>query len=139
VPSPAPEQPKAKPVELPKPPTVTTPVERPDGAALPSTNTDAPDIPVEEAPGIVIPGGPGSTSRLPRPAYTARAQQPDTVEEVIRQAGGDIVRDVKPTGPNAVKVVLRTANIDAAWQARERLAKLPELKRVTVTFEVVGR
>ncbi len=139
LPAPTPVPAPAPAIEQPKPKPATPAIDRPDGAALPTTNTDGPDIPVESAPGIVSPGGPGSVSKHMRPAYTARAQQPSSVEEAIRRAGGDIVRDVKPTGPNAVTVVLRTGNIDAAWQARDRLAKLPELKRVTVTFEVVGR
>ncbi len=139
LPAPTPVPSPAQAVEQPKPKPIAPAADRPDGAALPSENTDGPDIPVEGAPGIVIPGGPGSMSKLSRPAYTARAQQPSSVEEAIRRAGGDIVREVKPTGPNAVTVVLRTGNIDAAWQAREHLTKLLDLKRVTVTFEVVGR
>lgn len=51
-PVPAPAAEPAKPVQA-------KPVaDRPAGTALPITNTDTPDIPVEAAPGIVIPGGP---------------------------------------------------------------------------------
>ncbi|WP_020470942.1 hypothetical protein [Zavarzinella formosa] len=135
IPAPVPEQPRM-PVAPQRP---IQPVERPDGAALPSVNTDSPDIPVESAPGIVIPGSPGSMSRLARPSYIARAQQPNPLEEAIRRTAGEIVRDIRPTGPNAFAVVLKPGNIDAAWQARERLSKLPELKRLTITFEIPAR
>ena len=140
-PAPAAETPKPPVAERPMTPTAQpgTPVERPDGAALPTTNTDTPDLPVEAAPGIVIPGGSGSMSRSGHPVYTVRGQQPQTLDEAIRQVAGDIVRDVRSNGRQAIVVVLKPGNIDAAWQARERLSKMPELRRLTVTFEIAGR
>lgn len=141
-PAPAQEQPITKPAPTQdqlRSPAPATPVERPDGTALPSTNTDSPDLPVDPAPGIVIPGGSGSMSRLSRAPYTARGQQPDALGDTIRRTAGDVVREVRSNGPNAIIVVLKPGNIDAAWHAREQLAKMPELRRMTVTFEFGSR
>jgi hypothetical protein len=108
-----------------------TPLER----ELPAT--DSREVPVESAPGIVIPSG--GMSRLDGPV-TARGLAPaaDLPAAVIRKACGRDVRvmEVTAVGPKRMLVRL-AATPDAAWAARDRLARLPELREWRVDFELV--
>jgi hypothetical protein len=121
---------------------VATPPRRPDppdGAALPNQNSESPDIPVEPAPGIVPPPKTSGVSMADRP-ITARGRAPEPdLADVVRRACGPGVRvmDVTCTGPRAVIVRMGAGNIDAAWTARDRLARTPELTGWRVEFDLV--
>jgi hypothetical protein len=109
-----------------------TPLER----ELPAT--DSREVPVESAPGIVAPSG-GPVSRVDG-TVTARGLAPaaDLPAAAIRKACGRDVRvmEVSAVGPKRMLVRL-AATPDAAWAARDRLARLPELREWRVDFELV--
>lgn len=99
---------------------------------------ESPDLRVNPAPGIVVPPLSRAGPLTGRPV-TVRGQAPDTdIGELIRRACGPGVRvmDVADAGPR--RLVVRLAGpVDAAWAARDRLARLPELAGWRVEFELV--
>jgi hypothetical protein len=100
--------------------------------------TDSKEIPIESAPGIVIPSG-GSVSRGDGPV-TARGLAPaaDLPANAIRWAVGSKVQVMEITAVGPKRMVIRlAATPDAAWAARDRLARLPELREWRVDFELV--
>lgn len=123
-------------MQRPQPQPAVPVIDRPDGAALPNNNSNSPDIPVEAAPGIVIPGLPNPMSSIPAKAYTARGQKANAVEQLIQQELGPIVRHVTWQTNQAITVVLDGSNIDLAWQARQRLSQVTALRSFTIQFEV---
>jgi hypothetical protein len=92
---------------------------------------------VEAAPGIVPP--PGGVLRAEVPV-TARGLAPagDLPIAAIRKACGPAVRvmAVEEVGPKRM-VVRLAAPMDLAWAARDRMARLPELRDWRVDFELV--
>ena len=114
------------------PPASTTPLER----DLPTGGSK--EVPVEAAPGIVAPPA-GDVSRAEAPV-TARGLAPaaDLPSAAVRKACGRDVRvmEITSVGPKRMLVRL-AATPDAAWAARDRLARLPELREWRVDFDLV--
>jgi hypothetical protein len=111
----------------------STPLER----ELPASGSR--ELPVEAAPGIVAPPG-GPVSRADGPV-TARGLAPAAdlpSAAAIRKACGPNVRvmEITSVGPKRLLVRL-AATTDAAWAARDRLARLSELREWRVDFELV--
>jgi eukaryotic-like serine/threonine-protein kinase len=120
----------------------TTPVATPTtppGAALPNQSSESPDIPVDPAPGIVPPPMTGETSMADRPLTArGRAPEPDVADAIRRVCGPGIrVLEVARAGSKGVIVRMSVGNADAAWAARERLARAPELAGWRIEFELV--
>jgi hypothetical protein len=119
-----------RPDEAPAPPgRPTVPV------ASPPKTVESPDIPVEPAPGIIMP----LSHRNPTGPITARGHAPETdLSDSVRQACGSGARvmEVVSIGPKQMVVRLagRAEDIRAA---RGRLARLPELAGWRVDLELV--
>ena len=98
--------------------------------------SESPDIPVEPAPGIVAPVG-GLSMR--DQAVTARGLAPSAdLPAAIRTACGPDVRVMEVTSLGPKRLMVRLAgSVDAALAARERLARLPELRDQRVDFDLV--
>lgn len=99
---------------------------------------NTPDLPVEAAPGIVPPRA-RPVAMADRP-LTARglAPSPDLLAAAIRRACGSEVRvmEVAAVGPKRI-VVRLSGTFAAAWAARDRLARLAELREYRVDFDLV--
>ena len=108
-----------------------TPLQR----QLPASSS--PDIPVEPAPGIVAPPV-GGVSLADRPV-TARGLAPGgDLSAAIRAACGADVRVVEVTSTGPKQMLVRLAgSVDAALAARDRLARLPDLRGWRVDFDLV--
>ena len=102
------------------------------------TSTDAREVPVEAAPGIVVPSA-GWMSRTDGP-ITARGLAPatDLPDAAIREACGPEVRvmEIAPVGPKRI-VVRLAALLEVARTARERMTRLAVLQDWRVDFELV--
>jgi hypothetical protein len=118
--------------DVPTTPMPSTPLQR----EVP-TGSDARDIPVEAAPGIVVPSG-GLSQASGR--ITARAVAPtaELPAAAIRRACGPDVRvmEISPVGTKRM-VIRMAATMEAAIAARERLSRLTELRGWRVDFELV--
>lgn len=104
----------------------------PPGAALPNAGSESPDIPVEAAPGVVVPP---LTTRGAAPERTAL----DDFAAVAKRADGPDARvlAVDVVGPRSAVVRLSATRVEAARAVRQQFADAPALKGWRINFELV--
>jgi hypothetical protein len=116
------------------PPTPVAQPQTPLQRELPSS--ESPDIPVEAAPGIVVPTS--GVSRGDGP-MTARGLPPSgDLSTLIHSTCGTEIRvlEVSAAGPKGL-IIRFAGTVEAALAARERLSHLDELRSWRVEFDLV--
>ncbi len=126
------QAPSTHPVSVPDPPKTRIAPAPPPGVALPNVGSESPDLPVEAAPGIVLP--PLTTrgaapERTPLDEFAAVAKRAET-------AGARILA-VDVVGPKSAVVRLTATAVDAARAVRQHFADAPALRGWRIDFELV--
>jgi hypothetical protein len=129
---PADPAPPTQPVSVPDLPKTRIAPAPPPGVALPNVGSESPDIPVEAAPGIVLP--PLTTrgaapERTPLDEFAAVAKRAET-------AGARILA-VDVVGPKSAVVRLTATTVDVARAVRQHFADAPALRGWRIDFELV--
>ena len=104
----------------------------PPGAALPNAGSESPDMPVEAAPGIVVPpltARGAAPERTPLDEFAMVAKRAETADARILAV--DVV------GPKSAVVRLTATTVEAARAVRQHFADAPALRGWRIEFELV--
>ena len=129
---PAEPAPPTQPVSIPDVPKTRIAPAPPPGVALPNAGSESPDIPIESAPGIVVPpltARGAAPERTSLDEFAAVAKRAETADARILAV--DVV------GPKSAVVRLTAKTVDAARAVRQHFADAPALRGWRIEFELV--